>query len=77
MVFGKEVTLQTYGTDKYGRTLGDVLLPDGTKITHELVKEGWCWRETASSYASTVQGKSGKFFSGTRVQRSCFHMAYS
>ena len=76
-VFGKEVTLQTYGTDQYGRTLGDGLLPDGTKITHELLKEGWCWRETASSYASPVQDKSGKLFSGTRVQRSCFPMAYS
>ena len=43
LVFGKEVTLQTYGKDKYGRTLADVLLPDATNLNHELVKEGWCW----------------------------------
>ena len=43
LVFGKEVTLQTYGTDKYGRTLADVILPDGTNVNHALVKEGWCW----------------------------------
>jgi len=43
LVFGKEVTLQTYGTDKYKRTLADVFLPDGTNVNHELVKEGWCW----------------------------------
>ena len=43
LVFGKEVTLQTHGKDKYGRTLGDVLLPDGTNVNHELVKDGWCW----------------------------------
>ena len=43
MVFGMGVTLQTHGTDKYGRTLADVLLPDGTNINHELVKDGWCW----------------------------------
>ena len=43
MVFGKKVTLQTYGLDKYGRTLADVLLPGGTNVNHELVKEGWCW----------------------------------
>ena len=43
MVFGKEVTLQTHGQDKYGRTLADVLLPDGTNVNHELVREGWCW----------------------------------
>jgi endonuclease YncB( thermonuclease family) len=31
------------GKDKYGRTLADVLLSDGTKVNHRLVKEGWCW----------------------------------
>jgi endonuclease YncB( thermonuclease family) len=43
LVFGKEVTLQTHGKDKYGRTLADVLLPDGTNDNNELVKDGWCW----------------------------------
>ena len=43
LVFAKEVTLQTYGKDKYGRTIADVLLPDGTNVNHELVKHGWCW----------------------------------
>lgn len=43
LVFGKEVTLQTHGKDKYKRTLADVLLPDGTNINHELVKDCWCW----------------------------------
>jgi micrococcal nuclease len=37
---GREVTLQTHGFDKYGCTLGNVLLPDGTNINHSLVKEG-------------------------------------
>jgi micrococcal nuclease len=44
LVFGKEVTLQTHGQDKYGRTLADDLLKDGTNVNHELVKEGWCWK---------------------------------
>ena len=43
LVYGKEVTLQTYGKDKYKRTIADVLLPDGTKVNHTLVKDGWCW----------------------------------
>jgi micrococcal nuclease len=43
LVFGKEVTLQTYGKDKYGRTLADVLLLDGTNVNHTLVEGGWCW----------------------------------
>lgn len=42
-VFGKDVRLQTIGKDKYGRTIADVLLPDGTNVNHMLVKEGWCW----------------------------------
>ena len=43
LVFGRDVILQTHGQDKYGHTLADVLLPDGTNVNHELVKEGWCW----------------------------------
>ncbi len=43
LAFGKEVTLQTHGYDKYKRTLADVILPDGTNVNHELVKQGWCW----------------------------------
>jgi micrococcal nuclease len=43
LVFGKEVTLQTHGHDKYGRTIADVVLPDGTNVNHTLVKDGWCW----------------------------------
>ncbi len=43
LAFGKGVTLQTHGHDKYRRTLAEVLLPDGTNVNHTLVKEGWCW----------------------------------
>ena len=43
LVFGRDVILQTHGQDKYGRTLADALLPDGTNINHQLVKDGWCW----------------------------------
>ena len=42
LVFGKEVTLQTHGQDKYRRTLADVLLPDGTNVNRALVRDGWC-----------------------------------
>ena len=37
LVFGKEVTLQTHGKDKYGRILAVVLLLDGTNVNHTLV----------------------------------------
>jgi len=39
----KEVTLQTHGLYKCTRTIGDVILPDGTNVNLELVKPGWCW----------------------------------
>jgi micrococcal nuclease len=43
MVFGKDVTLRTHGLDKYGRTIGDVILSEGTNLNQELVKEGLAW----------------------------------
>ena len=41
--FGKQVTVQTHGYDKYKRILGVVILPDGLNLNQELVKEGRCW----------------------------------
>ena len=43
LVFGKQVTLQTFGQDKHGRAIADVVLADGTNVNHTLVKDGWCW----------------------------------
>jgi len=34
----KKVTLQTHGHDKYGRTLAEVFLLDGTNANHMLLK---------------------------------------
>ena len=38
--FGPSHTAERY---KFGRTLGDVILPDGINLNQELVKQGWCW----------------------------------
>ncbi|MFH1563490.1 MAG: thermonuclease family protein [Nitrospirota bacterium] len=43
MVFGKTVTIKGHGKDKYGRTMGDVFLPNGTCLNKELVKQGLAW----------------------------------
>jgi micrococcal nuclease len=43
LVFGKEVTLRTFGKDKYKRTIGEVILRDGMNLNQELIKQGWCW----------------------------------
>jgi len=57
LVYGKEATLQTFGKDKYGRTIADVLLPDGTNVNHTLVKEGWCWWYRKYAPGDTVLDK--------------------
>ncbi|HEX4967718.1 MAG TPA: thermonuclease family protein [Nitrospiraceae bacterium] len=50
----QKLTFQTHGKDKYGRTLGDVFLPDGIDINQELVKQGWCWWYRKYAPADTV-----------------------
>jgi micrococcal nuclease len=53
LAFGKEVTLKTFGKDKYRRTIADVLLPDGSSVNHTLVKNDcwWWYRKYASGGA--------------------------
>ena len=41
LAFGKDVTVQIHGHDKYKRVLCDVILPDGINLNQELVKQGW------------------------------------
>jgi len=43
LVIRREVTLQKFSKDKYGRTMGEVILPDGTNVIHALANDGWYW----------------------------------
>ncbi len=43
LVFGKTVTVSVLDVDHYGRTVGEVILPDGRVLNHELVKGGLAW----------------------------------
>lgn len=43
LAFGKEVRFDARGTDSYGRTLAEVLLPDGRSLNRELVSAGMAW----------------------------------
>ena len=52
----KEVTVQTYGHDKYKRTLADVLLPDGANVNHELAKNCWWWYRKYAPGDSVLEG---------------------
>jgi micrococcal nuclease len=43
LVFQHDVTVVVQSTDRYGRFVGDVLLPDGRSLNQELVKAGMAW----------------------------------
>ena len=43
LVFGQVVTIHTYNLDRYGRTVAEVVLPDGRLLNQELVRAGFAW----------------------------------
>jgi len=43
LAFGKEVKVEARGQDRYGRTIGDVFLQDGSNLNHEIVRAGFAW----------------------------------
>src|SRR4051794_13283849 len=43
LAFGKVVTIRPHDTDRYGRTVADVILPDGRSLNRELVGRGMAW----------------------------------
>ncbi len=42
-MFGKTVTVNVMDVDRYGRTVGEVLLQDGRSLNREQVKAGFAW----------------------------------
>ncbi|MFY4731318.1 thermonuclease family protein [Nitrospira sp. BLG_2] len=54
--FGKEVKLNiTQASDRYGRVVADVILPDGTLLCSELVKAGLAWHYTHFSKSKVLE----------------------
>lgn len=49
LVFGKTVTVHARERDRYGRTVGEVILPDGRSLNRELVAAGFAWQYTKYS----------------------------
>jgi len=43
MAFGNKVTVQIKDYDRYGRIVGEVILPDGSSLNKELVYVGLAW----------------------------------
>ena len=44
LAFGKQVTIRARDTDRYGRTVAEVILPDGRSLNHEMVRQRMAWR---------------------------------
>lgn len=44
LVFNKEVHVIDKGKDRYSRTIGEVILPNGISLNRELVKSGYAWQ---------------------------------
>ncbi|MDC8450036.1 MAG: thermonuclease family protein [Nitrospira sp.] len=43
LAHGQQVAIETKEQDRYGRTVGDVFLPDGRNLNKELVSAGLAW----------------------------------
>ena len=43
LAFGKDVTIRVVDKDRYGRTVADVILPDGRSLNQEMVRQGMAW----------------------------------
>jgi micrococcal nuclease len=43
LIFQKDVTVIVHATGRYGRLVGEVLLPDGRSLSQELVRAGMAW----------------------------------
>jgi endonuclease YncB( thermonuclease family) len=43
LAFGKSVIVRERDTDRYGRTVAEVILPDGRVMNRELLRQGMAW----------------------------------
>jgi endonuclease YncB( thermonuclease family) len=43
LAFGKVVTIRPVDTDRYRRTIAEVVLPDGRILNREIVRAGYAW----------------------------------
>jgi micrococcal nuclease len=56
LCFGKMVQLKGTQKDRYGRTVGQVVLEDGTNVNYEIVKNGYAWQYLAYSKNMELAG---------------------
>lgn len=54
LAYGEDVTVIEHGRDRYGRTLGEVILPDDRSLNRELVRRGQAWQYRKYSNDDTL-----------------------
>ncbi len=60
LTYGKEVAVKDLGQHRYGRTIGEVSLPDGRVLNRELVKAElawWCQKDSDEPTLATLEIK--------------------
>ena len=67
LAFGGTVKVVSHGTDRYGRILGEVVLPDASILNERLVEQGWAWHYPATPAA----GDSGPELAARRCVGAC------
>ena len=76
LAFGKTVTVRVRDTDRYGRTVAEVILPDGRSLNREMVGAGMAWWYRQYAPADTelarleTEAKAAKRGSGASRTRS-------
>jgi endonuclease YncB( thermonuclease family) len=57
LALGKTVTVRVRDTDRYGRTVADVILPDGRSVDQEMVGAGtaWCDRKDTPAVSTLAR----------------------
>jgi len=54
-VLGKKVHLLSFGKDRFGNTLGEVRLKDGTWLHEELLQQGLAWKSIDNNNSKHIQ----------------------
>jgi micrococcal nuclease len=60
LAFGRVATVESNASDRYGRLVADVRLPDGQSLNQELVRAGYAWwfrRYSADAALARLEAK--------------------
>jgi micrococcal nuclease len=67
LAFGRTVVVRVRGRDRYWRTTGDVVLPDGHNLNEVLVRAGYAWwfrRYSADDRLATLEAQARSGYRG-------------